>query len=179
MTVHRACAIWDAGAGLRSVSLILRLFDRIARRCSLGAAAHLAFENRRRIRGYQLDFLKNEFGIETVARRLVNSLAAEFAVQFVFVIVVASEVQLLAIRSEFVFFIQHHHLCSGPWLTRFAHVTPEFEIWFVVTAADEVIARGLGRNPLCHVDAGLLNSGRRRGDAASEEESCTNAGCEK
>src|SRR5712692_2067903 len=139
---------------------LLRFFDLIATFRRLGTAAILTFENWRWIRRDQFVTFQDKFRIDGVAGGLVNSVAAEVAVEFVFVIVVAAELQLFAIGRDFLFFIQHYQLRRAPRLTRPAHVTPKLEIRLVITAADKIIAERLGLDFLRHRDLRLLNSFR-------------------
>ena len=57
-----------------------------------GAIAILALENRRRIDRNEFVFFQNELGIEAIAPRVVNRVAAKAAVKLVFVIVIKAEI---------------------------------------------------------------------------------------
>src|SRR2546430_5223006 len=81
--------------------------------------------------------LQNKFRINAVACRFIDLVAAEIAIELVFVIVVASEIEAFTIWSKFLFFIQHHQLRCAPWLAWPPHVAPEFVIGFEVTPPDE------------------------------------------
>src|SRR5438067_3397839 len=101
-------------------SLKLRFFDEITIYLSLGAPGKLAGKDRRRIGRYQFVVFQDEFRINRVAGGLVNLVATEVTIEFVFVIIVAAEVEFLPIRSELLFFIQHHELRFTPRLARAA-----------------------------------------------------------
>src|SRR6266849_3939499 len=77
--------------GMTKGNLSLRLFDRVTRLRRVGGTAHLAFENRRRVRRDQFVIFQDELGINSIAGRFVNFVAAEGAVKFVFVIVICAE----------------------------------------------------------------------------------------
>src|SRR5256714_1659770 len=150
--------------------MLFGLFYLEAANRGAGAIAVLAFENRGRIGRDQLVAFEHKLGIKTVARRLVNGLAAEVAVKFVFVIVVAAEAQFLAVRRELFFFVQNHELRRVPSLARFAHVAPEFEDRaFEIAVADKIIAGGFRRDFLRGIDSGLLNPRGHRSSAAGQE----------
>src|SRR5438067_11899691 len=88
----------------------------------------------------QLVIFQDEFRINRVAGGLVNLVAAEVTIAFVFVIVVAAEVEFLAIGGEFLLFIQLVELRFTPRLARAPDITPELEIRFIIAASDNVIA---------------------------------------
>src|SRR5215470_13292922 len=102
-----------------------RLFYYVTEIFRGGVAPELAFENWWRVRGYQLVALQNELRINPVARRFINLVAAEITVEFVFVIVIAAEIETLAVRGKLLFFIQHHQFCRAPGLTGAPYVAPE------------------------------------------------------
>src|SRR5439155_9631683 len=127
--------------GFPALSLIrhsskLRFFDEITIYLGLGAPGKLAGKDRRRIGRYQFVVFQDEFRINRVAGGLINLVATEVTIEFVFVIVVAAEVEFLPIRGELLFFIQHHELRFTPRLARAADITPELEIRFIIAASD-------------------------------------------
>src|SRR4030095_5683189 len=138
---------------------LLRLFDLIS---VLTRAAVLAFENRRRIGRDQLVTRENEFRIDAVARRLVNRVAAEVAIELVFIVVVKAEVYLFAVRRKFLVFVQHDQLRRAPRLAGPPDVAPKVKILFVIASPDEVITRRLRLNSLKRGEPGLLNAFRHR-----------------
>src|SRR5437867_10169309 len=93
-------------------------FDRVTQFGRAWTSPDLTFKDRRRIGGDQFVPLQNELGINSIARRLVNLVAAEIAVEFVFVVVVAAELEPFAIRRQFLFFIEHDQLRGTPRLDR-------------------------------------------------------------
>src|SRR5438094_6190290 len=102
---------------------------------------------------------QNKLRVNRVAGRLVNLVAAEVAVKFVFVVVVAAEVEFLAVGREFLFFIQHDKLRFAPGLSWAADIAPEFEIGFVIAASDKIITWRFRGILLRHCDFRGLNSG--------------------
>src|SRR5207244_9509700 len=100
------------------IAFSLRLFDQEARRRGLGAAVVLALENRGRISRDQLIAGENELRIDAVAGRFINFVAAEVTVNFVFVIVVATERETLPIGRELLVVVQFHQFRGGPPLDR-------------------------------------------------------------
>src|SRR5437764_542525 len=95
---------------LRAGTILFGLFYLETPGRGAGAIAILAAENRNRVRRDQLIALEDELGIKAVAGWFVNRLSAEIAVELVFVIVIAAETQLLAIRRELLLFIKHDEL---------------------------------------------------------------------
>jgi hypothetical protein len=120
-------------------------------------APELAFENWRWIRGNELVALQNELWINAIACRFVNLVAAKVTVEFVFVIIIASEIETLAVRGKFLFLIQHHQFCCAPGLTRAPDVTPELVIGFVIAPSDKIIPSRFSCDVLSHLKSGLLN----------------------
>src|SRR5207249_9600284 len=111
----------DASFGFRASSLIrhssfelrhsssqLRFLDQITANLSLGAPGKLTRENRWRAGGDELVTLEDKLRINGVAGGLVNLVAAEVTVEFVFVIIIAPEIEALPIRSQLLLFIQHY-----------------------------------------------------------------------
>src|ERR1043166_239433 len=131
--------------------------------------AHLASEDRRRVGGNELISFQNELWINPIASGLVYFVATEVAVELVFVIVVATELETFTVRRKLLFLIKHHHLRCAPWLAWLTNVTPEFVIGFVITPPDIIIAGRFGCDVLRHLDSRLLDS-LRNGFAAGEEQ---------
>src|SRR5476651_2192012 len=90
-----------------AVRRLLRFFDLVT---VVTRFAVLAFENGCRIRRDQLVVHQHELRVDAVTRRLVNVVAAEVAVELVFIIVVEAEIYLFAIGGELVVFVQHYQL---------------------------------------------------------------------
>src|SRR5262245_40545266 len=136
----------------------LRLFYHVTKIFLGGVATDLTFENWRWVGGYQLVAFQNELRINSVARRLINLVAAKVTVEFIFVTVIASDIDAFAIWGKLLFFVQPHEFCRAPGLARPPDVTPELVIRFVITPPDKVISGGFGRDVLRHLQPGLLNS---------------------
>src|SRR5262249_7515330 len=152
-------------------SMLLRFFHDVPQIGWIRATAHLASENWCRVRGNEFVAFQHELRIDPIARGLIDFVAAEITVEFVFVIVVATELETFAVRRKFLFFIKHHQLCCAPWLTRATDVAPELVIGFVVTSPDVIIAgRRFGCDPLRHLDSRLLDA-LRNSFASGEEQS--------
>src|SRR5205085_10207403 len=135
-----------------------------------GAIAVLTAENRNRVRRNQLVSLEHELGIKAIAGGLIDGLSAEAAIEFVFVIVIAAEIQLLAVRRELFLLIQDDELGRVPRLTRFADVAPKLiDRAFKIAAADKVIAGRLRRDLLGRIDPRLLDPRRLHRPAASQQ----------
>src|SRR5205085_9366765 len=101
----------------------------------------------------------DEFRIKTVAGRLVNRLAAERAPELIFVIIVAAEAELFAIRRKFLLFVEHDELGGSPRLPGLAHVTPELEDrTFEIAVPDKVIAGRFRGDALGRLGPGLFDS---------------------
>src|SRR5205814_8104611 len=150
--------------------MLLGLLDFRGAECGPGPIAVLTLENRRRICRDQLVFFQNELLIKPVTRRLINGLAAERAPEFVLVIIVAAEAQLLPVRRELFLFVQDHEFRGGPGLTRFANVSPEFvNRSLEISMANKIIAGRFRRNFCCLIDSDLLNAGWLRRSASGEE----------
>src|SRR6267154_5292155 len=96
----------------------LRFFYHVTEIFCSGVTTELTFENWGRVHGNQLVTLQNELRINSIARRFINLVAAKVAVEFVFVIVIASDVDTFAIWSKLLFFVQHHQFCRAPGLAR-------------------------------------------------------------
>src|SRR6266699_189365 len=86
----------------------LRFFYHVTEIFCGGVTTDLTFENWRGVRGDELVAFQNELRINSIARRFINLVAAKVAVEFVFVIVVASDIDTFAIRRKLLFFVQHH-----------------------------------------------------------------------
>src|SRR6266545_5436473 len=94
--------------GMTITSRSFRFFYHVSEIFPSSVAAELTFENWRRVHGYELVALQNELRINSIARRFINLVAAKVTVEFVFVVVIAAEIETLAIRGELLFFVQHH-----------------------------------------------------------------------
>src|SRR4030095_4993012 len=129
----------------------LRFLDDVTGISGISPAAQLGFENGRRIGRDKFETRDHKFGIHSIARRLVNCFAAERAIKFVFVIIVESELHLLAIGRELLFFVEHDQLRRVPGLSWFPNVAPKLEVRLEVTPPDVVIARWFGRDPRRHL----------------------------
>src|SRR5215510_8632239 len=135
----------------------LRLFYHVTKIFLGGVATDLAFENWWWVGGYQLVAFQNELRIKSVACRLINLVSAKVTEEFVFVIVIASDIDTFAIWSQLLFFVQHHHFRRAPGLPWAPDVTPELVIRFVITPPDKIIPGGFGCDVLRHLQPGLLN----------------------
>src|SRR4051794_534111 len=155
---------------IRATNRSFRLFYYVAQIGLTGATGHLAPENWRRVHGNEFVPFQNELRINSVARRLIDFVAAEITEKLVFVIVIAAEFEAFAVRGKFLLFVEHDQLRCAPWLTRLAYVAPELVIGFVVTPANIIVAGLFSRDPLRHFNSRLLNSLRNR--FASGEEQC-------
>src|SRR5947207_4860033 len=136
----------------------------------MSAPGKLAGKNRRRIGRDQLVIFQDEFRINRVTGGLVNLVAAEVTIEFVFVIVVAAEVEFLAVGGEFLLFIQHDELRFTPQLAWAPDITPELEIRFIIAASDKIIARHFRGIFLRHRDFRRLNTWRRGFAAGQKQE---------
>src|SRR5436190_4975139 len=87
-----------------------------------GAIVVLAFENGRRVGRDQLVAFQDELLVKAVAGGLVNGLAAEVTLQFVFVIVVAAERPGFAVGRELFLFVENHELGCVSRLTCLVNV---------------------------------------------------------
>src|ERR1041384_6289452 len=96
-------------SGIRD-SLSFRFFDNVPQIGWIGAAAHLASEDRRRICRDDLVTLQHELWINPIARRLIHFIAAKITVELVFVVVIAADLQTLAVGRKFFFLVEHYHL---------------------------------------------------------------------
>src|SRR6266576_4268830 len=83
-----------------SFSLKLRFLDLIPAHLSLGAAGKLAGENRRRVGRNDLVAFQDKLRVDGVAGGFVDLVAAEVTVELVFVIIVAPELEALAIGGQ-------------------------------------------------------------------------------
>src|SRR5438552_8802079 len=119
--------------------LQLRFFDLVSAHLGLGAPGELAGENRWRVGRNNLVALQDEFRVDGIAGRLVNVFAAEVTIELVFVIVVAPEIEALAIWGQLLLLVQHYQLRFAPGLPRAADVAPEFEVGFVISATDKIV----------------------------------------
>ena len=95
-----------------NIGLITPVFYHVTEILRGGVTTELTFENWRRVHGNQLVALQNELRINSIARRFINLVAAKVAVEFVFVIVIASDIDTFAIWSKLLLFVQHHQFCA-------------------------------------------------------------------
>ena len=105
-------------------TILLGLFDLEPSEGGPGAIAVLASKNWGGIRRDQLVSFQDELGVKAVAGRLVNRLAAEGAIKFVFVIVIAAETQFFTVRREFFLLVEHDQLRRAPGLSGLAARNP-------------------------------------------------------
>ena len=153
-----------------SFSLKLRFLDLIPAHLSLGAAGKLAGENRRRVGRNDLVAFEDEFWVNGVAGGLVDLVAAEVTVELVFVIIVAPELEALAIGGQLLLLVQHYELRFAPRLPGTADVAPEFEVGFIISTANKIIAWGFGGIFLRHRHFCGLNAGRGRFASSQKEQ---------
>src|SRR4026208_1316072 len=119
-------------------------FDFITTDLGLCASGKLTGENRGRIGGDQLVTLEDEFRVDSVAGGLVDLVATKVTVEFVFVIIVAPEIEMFAIGGQLLFLIQHNQLRFAPGLPWTADIAPEFVVRLIISTADKIVARRFG-----------------------------------